>query len=478
MKKIWSKFLAWIRNYAGATFSTTRSQVRGAVQDARRDLPPATRRELIRRSRAFERDNALVNRLADLFEEFTVGPTGLQLISASADEAWKARATASFETWSQEPDLISSHDLATLEKVCARTWFIDGEIFIVKTRTDDPRRNRARVQLLESHRIETPTAMRTEEGKSVTDGVAISPVGRPIGYYVRDGDGAEASYRRIDAANVIHIFRPGRTGQYRGLPFLSPVLNDLTDLDDLQNLEMQCAKEAARIANVIKNKAGELNPAMLRRARMSTGTIDSLGNASTTNTIDHYKEVLGANTIAIGNNEEIQQFRSDRPSVASQDYWDFLMTKICAGSGISKLLALPSSKQGTVVRLESELANCFFRAHSAILATAFVQVWQYAIGNDFTLGSLPSDWRKVTARPPRSPNIDVGRNSSAMLAELKAGATNYELIYAPLGLDPFVELRKGAVFAKYIRDLATEFDLPPGAIAGHLSGEKEMTTAV
>src|SRR5687767_12103403 len=116
MRKIWNILTAWLSNYfEGARFSTTRSRIPGAVQ--------GTRLELVRKSRYFEKNNAIVNRLVDLFEQFTVGAAGLQLIPASSDAAWNERALLSFEQWSQFCDLTSLHTFGTLQSLCARSWF-------------------------------------------------------------------------------------------------------------------------------------------------------------------------------------------------------------------------------------------------------------------------------------------------------------------------------------------------------------------
>ena len=54
---------------------------------------------------------------------------------------------------------------------------------------------------------------------------------------------------------------------------------------------------------------------------------------------------------------------------------------------------------------------------------------------------------------------------AAMLAELSAGATNYELIYGSLGLSWQTELRKRAEQAKFIRDLATQYGVDVAEIS-------------
>jgi lambda family phage portal protein len=460
------------RYESGVRWGTDRSYLPGNnPQDARFDADTATRIEIVRKSRYWERNSALVNRLADLFEQFTVGPNGLQFVPSSSDENYNSNAQAWWAEWSAVCDLSSLCGLGTLQSLCARSWFIDGEIFIEKTfgrnlrpAFGEPIR-RPRVQLIEAHRVETPPKRFEDEGKTIIDGIEIDANGRPVAYWVKESSGPsvfginETNYRRISAENIIHIFEPSRPGMSRGLPFLYPVLNDLHDLEDLQMLEMTAAKEAASITNVLTNAAGEVKPDQLRRERFSTTNQKSDGTEVTEYRVKQLRQVLGARTVALKTGEELKQFLSNRPSVASQQYWDYLIAKICAGVGISKLLVFPWSIQGTVARADLDIANAFFRSRSAVLITAFTRIYEWALewgkNNDRRLADPPSDWKSVNVRSPRAVNVDVGRNSAAMLAELDSGATNYGLIYGPLGLDWRTELRQRFVEEAFILKLST-----------------------
>src|ERR1700744_4832658 len=61
-----------------------RSYLPGTIQDARLDASPGVRRELLKQGRYWERNSAVVNKLLDLFETFTVGSTGLHVVPNSS----------------------------------------------------------------------------------------------------------------------------------------------------------------------------------------------------------------------------------------------------------------------------------------------------------------------------------------------------------------------------------------------------------
>lgn len=439
MKRIRAAFQAWFavlfNRYEGATYSSTRSYIPGAVQSARFDAGSSTRTELVRKSRYFEKNDGLVNRMADLFECYTVG-TGLQVEPNSSRPEWNQKAKDWWGTWDRFADLTTRQPFGSLQGLIARSWFIDGEVFILLTRGDG---GRPRIQLIESHLISTPDNMKDREGVSIIDGVGIDGNGRPTGYYFANDpkENKAKTWRFLPAESVIHVFEQSRPGQYRGLPFVTPVINDIHDLNDLQIFEMQAAKAAAAVTEVIETASGELNMEDLRRVGISAASTTAGGSGTTTN--QYYEDVFGASAKVIKSGDKYSQHVSNRPTVTQQWYWRYRTEVICAGVGIPYVIVFPDSMQGTVYRGALDMANAFFRARFAVIAEVCRRVWEYTMGwaskNEPMLAGAPDDWWRVSISPPRAVNVDVGRNSAAMIAELAVGATDYELIYSPLGLD-------------------------------------------
>jgi lambda family phage portal protein len=465
-----------------------RSYLPASVQDARFDADASTRLELLRRSRYWERNNAIVNRLADVFEQFTVGADGLKVIpSCPADqggEDWNQCAGMWWKQWCKFPDVSGLQPFGVLQSIMTRAWFVDGEVFIYKTFS--PQSGFPRIQLIEGHRVGTPPHLRSEEGKSIVDGIEFwpdpsgHPTGRPRRYWVRTYDVSfypsnlfptvtTGAYEPIDGNRIIHLFEPCRPGMYRGLPLLYPVMNDLHDLDDLQMLEMKAAKAAAEVSNVITNKPGEANTSSSRRQKWQIQGQDAAGNPVNKTAPLFYEVTNGGRTVYMATGEKFEQFQSTRPSVATKDYWDYLVRKICAGVGISSLLVLPFSLQGTVTRADLDTAASFFRSRSAVVAAVIREIYlwamSWAVKYDRSMDGAPDQWWHMEIRPPRSVTVDVGRNSSALMEELKCGVRNYQDICAEMGHDWRHVLRQKAIEAKFINDLMDEFDVDRDQIA-------------
>lgn len=420
----------WISNkYDAAQTDAWRSNIGGPLRGARSDISPATRAAIVKKSRDFECNSHLLNRLCDLFEQYTVGG-GIQFQPASSSEKWNAAAKAFWESWSQLPDATSKQHLGTIQSLTARNWFIDGDVFIhlTKGKTWVPR-----IQLFESHLVGTPSGAGGDE--NIFDGIKTDPeTGRPVSYMV----GRETSrysvtdHTPISEGEIIHVWEPSRPQQMRGLPFAYPVLNLLHDLKDLHALEIAKARQVARIAIKRTTESGKLDPDDLQREGV---TVD----ADESGRLDYYRESIGGEEIVMKHGDEMDSMRSDVPSATTIAGWSYMEARVCAGIGIPYCIAYPESMQGTVYRGALDMAHAWFQCRHQVIAEAYRKVYEHVMGaarfNVPELRDAPADWKKVRIHPPKAVNVDVGRNSNAMLAELAAGALTYSEIYGAKGQD-------------------------------------------
>ena len=82
--------------------------------------------------------------------------------------------------------------------------------------------------------------------------------------------------------------------------------------------------------------------------------------------------------------------------------------------------------------------------------------WIAGIERDGALRGAPGDWRAFTFIPPKGPDVDAGRNSSAMIAEYKAGMRTLRDIYGESGRQWQIELRQRADEVAEAERLANE----------------------
>ncbi|MEJ5250180.1 MAG: phage portal protein [Caldilinea sp.] len=421
--------------------------------------------DMVARARWFEANSALANRLARVFVDYTVGPNGLLCVPNSSSERFNNLAT---EIWRATMDSIFLRPLgqngwAGALSAVAWRWFFDGEIYLY---TGIRRDGSPFVQAIEAQNVATPPR---KTANTIVDGVEIDrETGEPLAYWVREAGG---SFRRLEAAQVIHVFDPARAGEYRGTPLIAPVLSDLLLLADLEMLERRSLQAAADLAVVLKLNAGEFTDVDIRAQLLGFAADSPEEQAQDISArYEAYKKIMGGRTIALQKDEDAQIVVPNRPSTEQLQFWTYLVDKICAGVNTPSLLVLPPRQaQGTVVRAQVEAANNYFRSAAQVMMGVVRRIYEHVMRAVISLKyqrlSLPADYLAVSVRAPKQITVDAGYTSAAMINELAAGATHWELIYAPMGLDAREELRKKADLVMYIRQLAEERGLNPSEIA-------------
>ena len=454
--------------YEAAQYSRRRSLLPGVgLQSARFDISSLTLDELRKKARYWERNSPIVNRIADIWEQYTVG-TGIRLQPATADLNWNREANNWWNYWSELPDIATRQHLQTCLSLGSRAWCIDGECFFVLVRGQG---GIPRLQMIEAHLVRTPNDL--SRAPDVVDGVRVDlRTLRPLSYFVHweHPTNGKTSWEEVDARQVIHLFEPSRPGQLRGIPMLHAALNVLHDLEDLHTLEMSAAKDAAKTSKVIKRAAGnEFNAATLTAARIVGKLQTASGSTVDVNKTAYYDDVLGEGRVILQPGDDYQQFKSDRPSVVTRDFWRYLTEQVCAAVGVPYVLVFPDSMQGTVYRGALDSAAAFFACRSAVVQAVLKRIYLYAMGwARYTQPALvdgPSDWQAVRITQPRAVNVDVGRNSRAELDEIAGGAKTFSRSYGAQGLDSEEELRQRAKEAKTLRDLADEFKVTTAEIS-------------
>lgn len=462
--------LARIRNWfdGAKRFSQRRSYVPGFRRDTRLDINQMTRDELVRKSRYFEKNYFLYNKIVDVFECYTVGKNGLTIKPASEDYEWNKKAKRALRRKFEQPDLASKQDIGEVQKLISRMLIVDGDVFLYKTRGKS---GRARIQFIESHRVSTPIGRDFANGRIIDDGVELDANGRAIAYWVRRGDYYSDDYERIEADKIIHIFDASYPNQTRGLPMCYPVINLLNDLDDLMMLEMDAAKDAASITAVVKTKTGELDVEDLRRDAWAgnTPTTSTSGGSATTR-VEWYDQQFGrAKPKVLYHGDEWEQYVSNRPSVVTSDYWRLLIQAICVGMGVPVCLVFPAqSAQGTQLRMDTDSANTFFQSRSQVIAKGVKELTLYFLDDeiklDRELNPRPVDWYEIKIGTPLACNVDKGNTANSQLALFNEGLLTMDQYYSPLGKDWMEEIDQSIYEQKYFLEKCRAEGVEPSMV--------------
>jgi len=223
---------------------------------------PAVRRTLRNRARYEVANNSYARGIVLTLANDCVG-TGarLQLLGLSGDEA--RQVERAFMDWARVVDLAEKMRVMRVAQV------EDGEAFALLT-TNPRLASPAQLdlRLVEADQVTTPLFTTVMSAGLAVDGIVFDGASNPIEYHLlrrHPGDvgGFNLGFDRVPATAMVHLFRPDRPGQRRGVPELTPALPIFADLRRYSQAVIAAAETAADYAGIAYTDApagGEADP--------------------------------------------------------------------------------------------------------------------------------------------------------------------------------------------------------------------------
>lgn len=243
-------------HYRAGSVNRRSGSVRAVSGDADA-VATVARRQISLAVRDVIRNNAIAERAVQVLVNNIVG-TGIEpkLVSEDTDlnYAWPA-VCRYLDSTDVDADGIST--LAGIQRMAVRAMVTDGEALVV---FPDPLTAKSSFQLrvLEADYLDDRLQGRALGSKnSVYDGIEYGDDGRVVAYHLYDEHPGSVVWHpdwkglvssRIEASRVIHLYRPDRPGQRRGVSWLAPVLDDLVALADNDEAQLMRQKIAACFA--------------------------------------------------------------------------------------------------------------------------------------------------------------------------------------------------------------------------------------
>ena len=252
------------------------------------------------RSRDLCRNNPLAHRFLALHAENVVGRDGIALQARAEtrkgepDEDANERIEDAWWLWGRDLRCTIDHSSnwpGFLQRVAALRA-MDGEVFV---RLIDRGDNDARfsVQLIDPDRVDLDLNEQNPDGSAkIVMGVEVDSYGAPVAYHVLRNHpneiGAQRkTYERVPVADLLHIHRPFRPNQYRGVPDTAAVLTTTQMLDGYVFAALTEARTAASKQGFIQQGPDADAPdpdsgaAQSRVTETSPGSVDVLGPGET-----------------------------------------------------------------------------------------------------------------------------------------------------------------------------------------------------
>lgn len=196
-----------------------------------------------------------------------------EVLGISNEEAkvWQKKTEAEFKLWSskkQNCDALGINNFASLQQLALISWLLSGDCFALVKREDATKENpyTLRLHLIEADRISTPTkggvklmsvisntTGETKDNNKIYDGVEVDKNGKIVAYHICNNypnqlTATQSKWTRVLAygkesnmPNIFHIMSTERPDQYRGVPFLAPVIETILQLRRYTESELMAA---------------------------------------------------------------------------------------------------------------------------------------------------------------------------------------------------------------------------------------------
>ena len=443
--KAWGNGFGWWTVYDNAQQSDKRAIVPGAApRDAKLDLTPGIRRELVRRARYIHKNSGFVRELVSNMAMYSTGD-GIKPQAQSPDPEWNRKAEEIFANWSKRCEITQRFSFEECQNLVCRGIDIDGEYFIHKTRD---RNKRPKIQLIESHRLGDLIGE-----KGTVDGMGLDEYGAPVFYRVIQDDGTP---KDIPAESILHIFEPENASAVRNAPTIQHSINHIQDEMELLALEKHAVKDNADVSRVLKKESGEITDD-------TDFALPSTTNSSESSDPVALQKIVGGKLVVLKPNEDLKSFESARPSPTFTGFLEYVRRDSALGILPYEFAADSSKVGGAGIRLIVAKADRRFSYRQLILIQRLmIPVWAYVIGDAIANGELEAapNWWKITCTTPRRITVDAGREAQQNRADVEMGLKTLTDHFAELGADFTDEIERRALDAKLIMDAAAKHGVP------------------
>ena len=224
--------------------------------------------KLRNRSRDLVRNNPYASRGIQVIANNVVGRgimTQIKLDTRAEISTKEKRVNNIWKAWANSTacDFEGIHNLFGLQRLLMRSVVESGDVlvrirrttrrFITGSNGKQIELPPIQLQVLEGDFIDINNINQTlKNGNTIIDGVEIDPGGKVVAYHLFKNHPGNININlqntfdtiRIDASEILFLYRVDRPGQLTGMPWLSPTLLRLRDFDlyeDAQLKRQQCA---------------------------------------------------------------------------------------------------------------------------------------------------------------------------------------------------------------------------------------------
>lgn len=223
-------------------------------------------RSVLARSRYLAANNPYAAAAKETFVSALVG-SGIKPSSLVKDPALKAAIQEAWLDWTDETDADGLTDIYGQQALIAAEMFEAGECFVRlrPRRVEDGLTVPLQLQLLPAEMLALEDNRDLGFGRRVEMGIEFDAVGKRVAYHFwRQHPGADQRFgiyaslkTRVPAEEVLHLFKPFKVGQIRGIPHTLSAIVTTAIMDTYDDAELERKRTAALFGAFVTNPTPE-----------------------------------------------------------------------------------------------------------------------------------------------------------------------------------------------------------------------------
>ena len=284
-------------------------------------------------------------------------------------EAWEAQVAREYKLWagSTACDARGVQNMAGLQALAFRSVMESGDCFsLLPIRKKPEQPYSLRVRLFEADQVCNPDE--NPDDDKIAGGVEVDDFDAVTAYHMLerhpgglDPNAGVPKWKRIPAVgprsgrrNILHLFEPTRPGQRRGVPFLTPVIESLKQLERYTEAELFAAVVASMFTVFVK------------RDKNGKGGLDVPGLPTVLDTADGQADpkveyALGMGTVVeMDDGQSIEIANPSRPNAQFDPFFLAVMQQV-----------------GMALQIPLEVLLKVFRSSYSASRAALQEAWRF-----------------------------------------------------------------------------------------------------
>lgn len=410
------------------------------------------------RMRDLVRNNPMAAQAVQVLVNNIVG-TGIRPRAATGDVALNRQVDALWKRWAEGCDQHGHTDFHGLLGLAVREMIEGGDVFAIRrtVRATSPRDVPLRIELREADHLDAARFDSRADGARISQGIEYDRNGRRAAYWMfadHPGDTSPVFARRLEstrlpADRVAHLFERQRV-QSRGVPWGTPAMRAIRDVDDWQQAELVRKRTEACLVGIVFGADED-------QQSIAPVVEDASGNR-----IEQFEPGL----IAYARGGKDIKFNQPASTAGVYEWHRVQLHIIAAGFRVPYALMTGDLSQTSFSSSRVGL-NEFRRMveqlqWQTIIPMFCAPIWRWFVDAAVMAGLLPEGTEIPTEwGPPKFESVNPLQDAQADLLEVRAGFSTLPQQIARRGYDPDEVLAEWAGFAAKSDAAGLVFDSDP-----------------